>query len=151
MKYNKPSTTQGAWVRAVDLKIGTTGKLVSETLPQEGEFGTQDVAKIRINGDDETKNVRVNKPSLAGLITAFGDESKDWINKELTLQTEKMLVGGRRVTALYLIPEGFELTEDEGGYLVIKRIGEESVKDVNANLQDKIEDIPTIESDEPTL
>lgn len=146
MRYNKPSQTVGAWVKSSEITVGTKGKLVSEALPQEGEFGTQDVAKIRIEGDTETKNIRINKPSIAGLISAFGEESKDWMNKNLTLHTEKMLVGGKRVTALYLIPEGFELSEDGGGYLVIVKIGEKSMGDVNKTLQQEgsIDDIPII-------
>lgn len=136
MKYNKQSTVQGSWIKASELTSGAKAKLVSEAQPVEGEFGTQDVAKIKIQGEDEVKNVRLNKPTINGLIDAFGEDSKDWTNKELTVQTEKMLVGGKRVTALYLIPEGYSLTEDTGGYLVITKGEEIPVieEDVNDNL-----------------
>ncbi|MCH9022916.1 MAG: hypothetical protein IID32_09135, partial [Planctomycetes bacterium] len=107
MKYTKQTGVQGAWVDKAAIISGTKAKLVSETEPTEGEYGKQDVAKIRIEGDAETKNVRINKPTIAGLIDAFGDDSKDWINKELTIQTEQMRVGGKKVTALYLLAEGF--------------------------------------------
>ena len=40
-----------------------------------------------------------------------------------------MNVSGRRVVALYLIPEGFELKEDAGGYLVIARKEKKEYKD----------------------
>ena len=71
MKYQKKSGTQGAWVKGSELKSGTLAKLVSETIPQEGEYGMQDVAKIRIQGDSEVKNVRINSPTLNALIDAF--------------------------------------------------------------------------------
>lgn len=123
MKYSKPSQgVAGGWVKASEITSGVKAKLISEVLPIEGEFGMQDVGKLRIQGQEETKNVRVNKPSLGGLIDAYGEDSKEWINKVLTLHTEKMIVSGKRVTALYLIPEGYTLSEDAGGYLVIGKI-----------------------------
>jgi len=122
MKYNKQSTIGGAWLRAAELTNGTRAKLVSESKPVEGgQYGTQDVAKIRLEGNQELKNVSLNKTTINAFIDAFGDDSKNWIDKVLTVHTEKMVVSGRRTTALYLIPEGYELSEDEGGYLVIKR------------------------------
>ena len=129
MRYIKRSGVQGAWVKGSEVVSGTKAKLVSETIPQESEYGMQDVAKVRIQGDAETKNVRINSPTLNALIESFGDDSKDWINKILTIQTEKMNVGGRRVTALYLIPEGFEIGEDAGGYIVITRKENKEYKD----------------------
>ena len=132
--------TQGAWVKASEITSGVKAKLVSETQPTEGEYGKQDVAKIRIENETETKNVRLNKPTISGLIDAFGEDSKEWINKELTIHTEKMIVGGKRVTALYLLAEGFTLGEDKGGYLVITKKGD-AVKDMG-------KDIPIIEEGE---
>lgn len=128
MQYQKSSGVSGGWVKASEVVSGTKAKLVSETVPSEsvweGKTIKNNVAKIRFQGQEgEAKNVNVNKPSINGLIDAFGTDSKDWIGKVLTAHTEKMLVGGKRVTALYLIPDGFEIAEDEGGYLVIKRIG----------------------------
>lgn len=118
----------GAWVDKSKIVSGSKCKLVSETLPSEGVYEGKtiknNVAKIRFEGEQgDAKNVNINTPSINGLVEAYGDDSKDWVGKILTAQTEKMLVGGKRVTALYLIPEGFELKEDDGGYLVISRIG----------------------------
>lgn len=142
MKYQKQVSVQGAWVKASELTDGTKAKLVSETEPSEGEYGKQDTAKIRIEGDTETKNVRINKTTLNGLIDAFGDDSKDWINKELTVKTEKALVGSKRVTILYLIAENFELGEDKGGYLVIRNMDKSKV------VKDMGDDIPVVEPKE---
>lgn len=126
--YSKTSTVQGQWVKANEVVSGTKCKLTTETVPSEsiweGKTIKNNVAKIRFQGEEgEAKNINVNKPSINALVDAFGSESKEWIGKLLTAQTEKMLVGGKRVTALYLIPEGYELKEDEGGYLVISKVG----------------------------
>lgn len=126
--YNKTSGVPGAWVKGSEVTSGTKCKLTTETVPSEsvyeGKTIKNNVAKIRFQGEEgEAKNVNVNKPSINALVDAFGPDSKDWIGKLLTAQTEKMLVGGRRVTALYLIPEGYEMNEDEGGYMVITKVG----------------------------
>lgn len=146
MQYTKQTTTKGAWVNASELVSGDKAKLVAETIEVDTEFEgkprKQSQSKISIEGKEDTLNVNVNKPSLNALIDAFGTESKDWINKPLTLQTEKMLIAGKRRTALYLIPEGYELREDEGGYLVIGEI--EVVKE---KLTGEPPEIPVIEDD----
>jgi hypothetical protein len=125
--YKKTSGVSGAWVKAKDIESGIKCKLVSETEPSEsvweGKTIKNNVAKIRFQGQEgEAMNVNVNKPSINALVDAFGEDSKLWIGKVLTAHTEKMLVGGKRVVALYLIPDGFAIGEDEGGYLVITRI-----------------------------
>jgi hypothetical protein len=125
--YKKTETVGGAWVKAKDLVSGVKCKLVAETNPSEsvweGKTIKNNASKIRFAGQEgEAMNVNVNKPSINALVDAFGEDSKLWIGKLLTAHTEKMLVGGKRVTALYLIPEGYEIAEDEGGYLVINSI-----------------------------
>lgn len=129
MKYQKQKGTQGAWLPKDKIKTGDKAVIVAETKPiDSGEFGTQDVTKVRIKGLDESYNTNLNKTTINGLIDAFGEDSKDWINKILTVQKEKMIVGGKRVTATYFIPEGYELGEDSEGYLVITKTGEASTK-----------------------
>jgi hypothetical protein len=127
-EYQKSSGVSGSWLKAADVVSGTKAKLVSECVPSEsvweGKTIKNNVAKVRLQGDvGEAKNVNVNKPSINALVDAFGSDSNGWIGKLLTAHTEKMLVGGKRVTALYFIPEGYEIKEDEGGYLVIEKIG----------------------------
>lgn len=128
MKYQKQVSVAGKWVKASEIQSGVRAKLITEATPtpsqfkdEDGEIKMQDVSKIRFENIPEAMNISLNRATMNGLIDAFGDDSKNWINKYLTAHTEKMIVGGRRVTALYLIPEGFEISEDENGYMVIKR------------------------------
>ncbi len=46
-----------------------------------------------------------------------------------------MVVGGKRVTALYLVPEGFEVGEDDGGYMVVQK----KAKDIKIDEVDPFE------------
>jgi hypothetical protein len=45
------------------------------------------------------------------------------MNKHPTVHVEKTMIAGKRGVAMYLEPEGYEVTEDAGGYLVIARQG----------------------------
>jgi hypothetical protein len=139
-KYTK--TIGGAWAKGSDIQNGTKAKLVSETTHSESQYKDksgnpkfQDVAKVRFQGKEEPLNVNLNRATLYGLIDAFGEESKDWIGQVLTVHTEKVVVGGKRVTALYLVPEGFDVREDANGYIEIVRKG-----DNRADIQ--VEDAP---------
>lgn len=140
MEFNK-SSGGGAWLDKKELKNGDLAKLVSEAVEIEGQNGPQIVAKVRIKGKDgEAKNVAVNGPTKNGLIDAFGKDSKNWIGQLLTCHIEKTMIAGKRGIALYLVPEGFEVTEDAGGYLVIARQGTAQKAPAAAEMEESISD-----------
>ncbi len=130
MKYSKQGGVSGKWVKASEVKSGSKCKLVSETKPVPSQFenkdGTvknQNVAKVRFQEDSEPMNISINRASLNALIDAFGDDSMNWQGQVLTALTEKVVVAGKRVTALYLVPQGYSLGEDDNGYVVITKEG----------------------------
>ena len=128
MEYSK--SAGGAWVDIDKLSDGKKVKLVSECAKQESRFKddngdakTENVAKVRVQGDQQTYNMRLNWTTIFGLVDAFGKESKEWIEKVLTVKTVDALVGDKMRTVVYLIPEGFELAKNEEKKLVIRKIG----------------------------
>lgn len=131
--YSKVTRT-GAWVKAAELKEGQACKIVDECTPIESQFlddkgnkKTQDVCKVRFEGVADAMNVNLNRATIKGLVSAFGADSKQWIGHKLTVHTEKVAVAGKRVTALYLVPEGFEVGEDTEGYVqIVKTEGDKS-------------------------
>lgn len=145
MKLPKNSNVKGAWLDKKTLKTGDAIKIVSEATLEEGQKGQQLVARVLVRGGDkEAKNLGINQPSKAALIEAYGDETAEWINKVVTVSVERVVIGGKRQLATYLIPEGFELTEDSGGFLVVQRIGV-APEEVNQEPREddfKVEDIP---------
>lgn len=104
---------------------------MSETVPMQsqfknektGEVKMQDVAKILFSGDTEEKKISLNRATINGLIDAFGDDSSLWQEQVLIAETEKVRVAGKAVTAVYLVPEGYERVDDENGYTVIVKKG----------------------------
>lgn len=146
--YKKTNSfVSGAWVKTADLKNGSTAKIVSETNPQpsqffnkDGSMKLQDVCKVKFEGVDAL-NVSLNRATINGLVDAFGEDSLKWQGNPLTVETEKMRVGGRAVTALYLIPAGYQRIDDENGYAVIVKIGAKVAGEVRDS------EIPVIDED----
>jgi hypothetical protein len=132
MEYNKGGG--GAWVPGEKLVNGLKVKLVSECVKQESRFKnkdgdpkTENVAKVRLQGDEQTYNIRLNWATVFGLVDAFGKESKEWIGKVLTVKVVRALVGDTMRNIVYLIPEGFELGENSEQKLEIRKIGDKEV------------------------
>lgn len=126
MKYQKQTSISGKWAKGSELTGVSVAKIVSETKPipssfqdKKGNPKTQDVAKVVFGSDSEPLNVSLNRATINGLIDAFGDDSTAWMNKSLKVETEKVRVAGKAVTALYLIPEGYKKIDDESGFAVI--------------------------------
>lgn len=133
MQYNKVSGGQGAFLDKKTLVNGQKAKIVSECMPverdYEGKPQTQHIAKVQVQGDASgPKNVSLNNATRNGLIDAYGADSKEWMGHTLTIYTEKSTIGGKRVIILYLLPEGYDVSEDEGGYLVIQKVGKDVKK-----------------------
>lgn len=146
MKVQASSNIGGKWIDKKTVLSGSKAKIKTEATEQPSQQGgTQLVAKLLIQGQTEALNVAINKPSKNALVAAFGDETMDWIDKVLTVQTEKTIVSGKRGVAMYLIPEGYELSEDVGGYVVISKIGETKEVKTPTNYTEEeinIDDIP---------
>ena len=124
---------------------------MSETMPQpsqfqnkDGSMKSQNVAKIRLQGGTEPLNISINRASVDALIDSFGEDSKNWIGKILTLETLKIIVAGKMQTVVYLIPENYELKEDESGYMIIINPAKETVQVAPSDGLDEVnpEDIP---------
>lgn len=111
----------GAWIDKKELKSGDLAKLKTEALWIEGTNGKQLVAKIRIKGQTEDKNVAINTPTRNGLIDAFGEDTLNWIDKLLTVQVESGIFAGKRGIMLNLVPEGYVVAEDAAGFLTIRQ------------------------------
>lgn len=124
--YKKNTSVGGKWAKASELGDAKFAKIVSETNPQPSTFldkngnaKTQDVAKVSFDGQEEALNVSLNRATINGLVDKFGEDSKAWMGHKLSVFTEKVKVAGKSVFALYLIPDGYKVMDDENGYTVV--------------------------------
>lgn len=124
-KYTRSTFVSGGWVKTSELK-SSKAKIVSETNPQpsnfldnKGNVKNQEVCKVLFQGMPDPLNVALNRTTINALVDAFGEDSKDWMNKILSVKTEKTRTAGRSSMALYLIPDGYKMIDDVNGYAVI--------------------------------
>lgn len=141
--YQKYEGTSGKWAKGSELVGVKRAKIMSETAPkpskfqnEDGSVKMQDVCKVKFEGVEEELNLSLNRANLNALVDAYGEDSKNWIGKVLTVN----VLEGSKGFSIYLIPEGFKRMRDENNYVVIVR---------NENSQN--EDIPTINLDEEKL
>ena len=123
-------TRGGAWIKNSDVVEGTKVKILDEATRVESRFKDdkgntkmQDVCKVKFQGAAEAVNVNLNRATIRGLVDAFGKDSRDWVGKVLTAHIENTSVAGKRVKALYLLPEGYEVSEDAEGYVIVQKVG----------------------------
>lgn len=131
----------GKFVDKSKVKTGTKIKFVGDVSPVEGQFGTQTVAKVLVQGDKDTYNMNINKTSLKGLVHAFGKDTAKWIGQIVTADVRRESVSGKMQNVMRLIPDGFELTEDGEGYLIISRVGAPSAPGSKVPFSEPKEDV----------
>ncbi len=127
MKYSKD--VGGAWLDTKNIAQGAKVKIVAETVRRDSSFKdkegnpkTENVTKVQVEGEKDSVNMRLNWTTIGGLIEAYGEESQDWMGKVLTVHKVRALVGDTMRDIVYLLPEGFELGENEESKLVIRPI-----------------------------
>src|SRR4051812_15459559 len=111
MQIHISSGVGGQWLDKKELKSGDLAKLKTEATWVEGQNGKQLVAKIRVKGQTEDKNVAINKPTQMALASAFGNDTLNWVDKLLTVQVETGIFAGNRGVMLNLVPEGYVVAE----------------------------------------
>lgn len=146
--YKTQNFVSGKWAdkKEIMAKGVKKAKILTETTPEPGQWKDddgnikmQDVCKIKFEGlGEEGYKFALNKIVINALVSAFGEDSKSWVGKELSVEAEKTRVGGKAGVAIYLIPQGYERIDDEEGYTHIVK----SSLDTQLNEQD---DIPVVE------
>lgn len=150
--YKKSVSISGGWAKGSEI-TAKKAKIVSETeaspssfLNKDGSPKTQDVCKVLFQGNKEPLNLSLNRATINGLVDAFGEDSKNWMNKVLSVETEKVRVAGKAVVALYLIPEGFKKIDDVNGYALIVKDSVSAPVSVGTDSQ-AFDELPTINVD----
>lgn len=125
MKLIKKTSVAGAFARKeaysyegkdydADIKNGDRVIIKSKGDVVSGEFGDQVVFSIETRNGD--KNANFNQSSINVLIDEYGEESENWVGKEVTVLTKKGIFGGKRGIAAYFVTNAWEL--DDFGDLV---------------------------------
>ena len=131
MKVTKKTSISGEWAKAkVDIDEGDLVKVLNEGEIVSGDFGDRSVFKVETKKGE--KLLSFNQSTINYLIDAFGEETKEWIGKEVKVWITRSMIGDKMRNVVYLTAPDWVETEDGFG----------------SPLQDEV---PTIEEDIPEI
>ena len=110
MQYHKKVSVGAFAKKGIDINNGDLVTISNEGKQVTGQYGPQDVFLVKLANGEE-KNISVNKTSINGLIDAFGDDSINWIGKQVKVWIIKSNVAGKFVDVLYIASPRAELTD----------------------------------------
>lgn len=115
-----------------DVKNGDTVKILDGGTVEANNNYPGESTNFKIKTKNGEKKVGFNQKTTNILIEEFGDETEEWIGKEVKVLIHKTIIAGNKRNVLYLVTEGWSL--DEYGELV--KEGSDSKND------DDMSDIP---------
>lgn len=134
MKYQKKVSVGVFAKKGVDINDKDIITIANEGKKVEGQFGSQDVFFVKLKNGEE-KNINVNQTSLNGLIDAFGEDSMQWIGKQVKVWLITQNVAGKFVKVLYISHPNAELTQD--GFVM-----PDKASSMEVNTEEDTEEIP---------
>ena len=110
MKVTKRISVGAFAKRGVDYKDGDIVKILNEGVVVEGKFGEQHLFKMGfVSGE---KNLSINQTSMNKLIDVFGDDTANWVGKEVKLWVVKQNVAGKFTDVTYITTPDQQLGEE---------------------------------------
>lgn len=134
-RYKKRVAVGNFLKKGEDIKDGDIVEIANEGKQIEGKFGTQDIFLIKLKNGEEG-NVALNTTSINNLIESFGEDSVNWVGKELKVMVIKQSIGGKLASVYYFLHPETVLDDDSGEFII-----------PSSTLKDR--DIPVVESDDP--
>ncbi len=126
-----------------DIKDGDIIQIANEGKKQEGKFGMQDIFLVKLTNGEE-KNLSLNSTSLNNMIDAFGEDSMDWIGKDVKVWFIRMMVAGSMKQVLFLSHPDSKFSDEHGVFVTE---GKQGVGKKNVLKKFDKESIPVIEED----
>jgi len=92
-----------------DLKTGDIVKILDSGETEIGNFGEQTVFKIKTRNGD--KKLSFNQATINILVQEFGEDTEQWINKDVNVILKKAIIAGKKSIVPYLVTTGWEMDE----------------------------------------
>jgi hypothetical protein len=74
-----------------------------------GKFGEQDNFKIKTRNGE--KKLALNQTTINILVEELGDESENWVGKQVKVLIVKKMIAGEKATVPYLAVDGWKIDE----------------------------------------
>lgn len=110
-KYTKKVSVGVFAKKGEDYKDGDLITIANEGKKVEGTYGMQDVFLVKLTNGEE-KNMTFNQTTLNNMIDAFGEDSLNWIGKQVKVWLILQSVSGKMLKVTYLSHPQAEISED---------------------------------------
>lgn len=138
--YKKRVSIGSFLKKGIDIKDGDIVEIANEGKQQESQYGgMQDIFLIKTKEGKEG-NVSFNQTSMNNMIDTYGEDSKNWIGKEVKVWLFKDIKEGKLQIKLIVSHPNAELTEN-GFVLIGKQVESKDIPVINAEEID-VKDIP---------
>jgi len=138
--YQKRVSIGNFLKKGEDYKDGDVVTIASEGKPVEGDYGTRQVFLIKL-ADGREGNVNFNQTTINNLVDSYGNNSVNWIGKEVKIIGVLSNVQGKMIKVYYFLHPDTILNEASGEFVIPGRLSEEDK--VNAGIGGHIEDVET--------
>lgn len=125
-----------------DLKEGDTIKILSGGEKEAGQFGEQ--TNFIISTRNGEKKLSFNQSTINVLVDELGEESENWIDKEVKVIFQRRVINKKKVIVVYLVVGNWaidkwgELSKPKEGQVVspdnVDEINEDDIDTINANI-----------------
>lgn len=125
-----------------DIKDGDIVKIVGQGIEVEGKYGSGTV--INIETRNGKKAFSLNQGSTNNLISAYGKDDKEWLNKNAKVWIFKVMKDGAIQLQAFLSHPDAEVDEETGKFLTpesadVKIAGTEDGEDIDFDENDEEE------------
>jgi len=120
-----------------DLENGDVVKILDSGETEIGNFGEQTVFKIKTRNGD--KKLSFNQATINVLVQEFGEDTEQWINKDVNVILSKKIIAGKKAIVPYLVTKEWQI--DEYGELY-KLNNSEQKTDFQKEVEPMVEVIP---------
>ena len=111
MKVHKKVSISGEFAKVgEDFKDGDIIKILNAGETITGEWGDRQVFKVSVSTGE--KNLSFNQTSMNNLINVFGDETQNWVSKEVKVWVVKQMIDGKLRNVAYLTGVDWEMLPD---------------------------------------
>lgn len=114
--YKKRESIGNFLKKGTDFKENDLIEIANEGQQQEGKYGTQDIFLIK-TAEGTEGNVNFNQTTINNLIDGFGEDSINWIGKQVKVWAILSNVQGKMIKVYYFLHPDSELSED-GQFLI---------------------------------
>jgi hypothetical protein len=110
MKVQKIVRAQGEFaVKGQDINAGDVVTIKNEGQMIEGQFGQQFVILVETKNGD--KNVNFNQTTVNILHDELGDDTTQWVGKQVVIRAKKDVVAGKKVDIYYFVTPDWDFDE----------------------------------------